>query len=163
MAPCWSRFNLWVAVCPGLILLNYWVQGQIYDRHMVHLGIRLKWLIPLLRFVYNFQLFFTAGDCIRCIINIQVYATLLPCDWRQWHDNISSTAICIWKWRHQMEPFSALLALCAGNSPVTGEFPHKDQWRWALMFSLICAWTNGWIKSETPVIWDAIALIMTSL
>ena len=26
-------------------------------------------------------------------------------------------------WRHQMETFSALLALCAGNSPVTGEFP----------------------------------------
>ena len=26
-------------------------------------------------------------------------------------------------WRHQMEAFSALLALCAGNSPITGEFP----------------------------------------
>ena len=26
-------------------------------------------------------------------------------------------------WRHQMEIFSALLALWAGNSPVTGEFP----------------------------------------
>ena len=26
-------------------------------------------------------------------------------------------------WRHQMETFSSLLALCAGNSPVTGEFP----------------------------------------
>ena len=26
-------------------------------------------------------------------------------------------------WRHQMETFSTLLALCAGNSPVTGEFP----------------------------------------
>ena len=26
-------------------------------------------------------------------------------------------------WRHQMETFSALLALCARNSPVTGEFP----------------------------------------
>ena len=25
-------------------------------------------------------------------------------------------------WRHQMETFSALLALCAGSSPVTGEF-----------------------------------------
>ena len=25
-------------------------------------------------------------------------------------------------WRHQMETFSALLALCEGNSPVTGEF-----------------------------------------
>ena len=31
-------------------------------------------------------------------------------------------AIISW-WRHQMEAFSALLALSAGNSPVTGEFP----------------------------------------
>ena len=28
-------------------------------------------------------------------------------------------------WRHQMETISALLALCAGNSPVTGEFPSQ--------------------------------------
>ena len=28
-------------------------------------------------------------------------------------------------WRHQMETFSTLLALCAGNSPVTGEFPSQ--------------------------------------
>ena len=26
-------------------------------------------------------------------------------------------------WRHQMETFSALLAICAGNLPVPGEFP----------------------------------------
>ena len=26
-------------------------------------------------------------------------------------------------WNHQTETFSALLAICAGNSPVTGEFP----------------------------------------
>ena len=26
-------------------------------------------------------------------------------------------------WHHQMETFSALLAICAGNSPVPGEFP----------------------------------------
>ena len=26
-------------------------------------------------------------------------------------------------WRHQMEKFSASLAICAGNSPVPGEFP----------------------------------------
>ena len=29
---------------------------------------------------------------------------------------------CTWR-RHQMEAFSALLAICVGNSPVTGEFP----------------------------------------
>ena len=28
-------------------------------------------------------------------------------------------------WRHQMEPFSALLVLCAGKSPVSGEFPSQ--------------------------------------
>ena len=34
----------------------------------------------------------------------------------------SGTQFITW-WRHQMETFSALLAICAGNSPVTGEFP----------------------------------------
>ena len=29
------------------------------------------------------------------------------------------------RWRHQMETLSALLTLCAGNSPVTGEFPSQ--------------------------------------
>ena len=28
-------------------------------------------------------------------------------------------------WRHQMKTFSALLAICTGNSPVTGEFPSQ--------------------------------------
>ena len=34
----------------------------------------------------------------------------------------SLVQLCSW-WRHQMGTFSALLALGAGNSPVTGEFP----------------------------------------
>ena len=45
------------------------------------------------------------------------------------------------------EKNSVLLALCARNSPVTGEFPQKGQWRRALMFSLICAWLNGWVNN----------------
>ena len=51
-------------------------------------------------------------------------------------------------WSHQMETFSALLAICAGNSPVPGEFPHKGQWRGDLMFSLICVWINGWVNNR---------------
>ena len=47
-------------------------------------------------------------------------------------------------WRHQMETYSMLLALCEGNSPVTGKLPHKGQWHGALRFLLICARTNGW-------------------
>ena len=51
-------------------------------------------------------------------------------------------------WRHQMETFSALLAICAGIhlSPVNS--PHKGQWRGALMFSLIFAWMNGWVNTR---------------
>ena len=51
-------------------------------------------------------------------------------------------------WRHQMEAFSALLAICAGNSPASVNSPHKGQWRGALMFSLICAGTNGWANNQ---------------
>ena len=51
-------------------------------------------------------------------------------------------------WRHQMETSSALLAICAGNSPVPGEFPHKGQWRGALTFSLICVWMKGWVNNR---------------
>ena len=55
-------------------------------------------------------------------------------------------------WRHQLETFSALLALFRGIqwSPVNS--PHKGQWRGALMFSWICALnkqSSGW-WCETP-------------
>ena len=49
----------------------------------------------------------------------QVYAMMMI-----WFWNVSQwlTLFVSW-WRHQMETFSALLAICAGNSPVPGEFP----------------------------------------
>ena len=63
-------------------------------------------------------------------------------------------------WRHQMETFSALLAICGGNSPTA---LHKGQRRGALMFTLIYAWVNAWVNNGEAGIWDAIAPIMTSL
>ena len=39
----------------------------------------------------------------------------------------------------------------------------KGQWRGALMFSLICAWINGWVNTRDVVDLRRIALIMTSL
>ena len=38
--------------------------------------------------------------------------------------------------RHQMETFSALLAICAGNSPDPVNSPHKGQWRIDVSFDL---------------------------
>ena len=42
-------------------------------------------------------------------------------------------------WRHQMETFSALLDLCAGNSPTTVEFPSQTPVTRSFDVSLICA------------------------
>ena len=59
-------------------------------------------------------------------------------------------------WRHQMETFSASLAICAGNlcrslmnlCRSLMNSPHKGQWCGALMFSLICVWINGWVNNH---------------
>ena len=68
-----------------------------------------------------------------CIYNSMFL--FLPCSLMTW-------------WRHQMETFSALLSLCAGNSPVPVNSPHEGQWRGALMFSLICARKNDWVNNR---------------
>ena len=47
-----------------------------------------------------------------------------------------------------METFFALLAICAGNSPVPVNSPHKGQCCGALMFSLIYAWINDWVNNR---------------
>ena len=69
-------------------------------------------------------------------------------------------------WCHQMETFSALLALCAGNSPVTGEFPSqrpvtrsfgvffdlrlneylsKQWWSWRFETPICSLWRHGYV------------------
>ena len=46
-----------------------------------------------------------------------------------------------------------LCGVCAGNSPVTGEFPSQRPVTQSFMFSLICAWTSSWVNN-----WDTGAL-----
>ena len=57
--------------------------------------------------------------------------------------------------RHQMETFSALLAICAGNSLVTGEFPAQRPVTRTFDVFLICAWIKDCVQIEMLVIWDA--------
>ena len=47
-----------------------------------------------------------------------------------------------------METFSALLALCEGNSPVTGEFSSQRPVTRSFDVFLIYDWTNGWINTR---------------
>ena len=40
---------------------------------------------------------------------------------------------------------------------------HSTLMTWALVFSLVLAWTNGWINRRIAVIWDAVMLFVMSL
>ena len=83
----------------------------------------------------------------RCIEIIYVHAVT----WQQW-------------WRQQMETFTALLALLVVNSPLNGEFPIRkasDAELWCFPLSGPEQTVDQTI--ETPVILDAIVLIITSL
>ena len=64
-------------------------------------------------------------------------------------------------WPHQMETFSALLAICAGNSPVPGEFPAQKPvtWNFNVFFVLrpnellskqLWGW---WFKTPSHPLW----------
>ena len=57
-----------------------------------------------------------------------------------------------------METFSALLAICAGNSPVTGEVPAQRP-----MTRSFDVFLNGWVNDRKAGDWDTIVPIMTSL
>ena len=64
-------------------------------------------------------------------------------------------------WRHQMEPFSALLAICAGNSPVPGEFPAQRPVTrsFDVFFDLRLnkrlneQWWGWWFETPSPPLW----------
>ena len=50
-------------------------------------------------------------------------------------------------WRYQMEKKST--GFLWGKTSVNGGFsPHKGRRRGALLFSFMCAWTNGWANDE---------------
>ena len=50
------------------------------------------------------------------------------------------------EWKHYPRYWSFVRGRGIHWSPVNS--PHKGQWRGALMFSLICAWINGWVNNR---------------
>ena len=57
----------------------------------------------------------------------------------QIHIYVSST-----RWRHQVETFSALLAICVGNSPVPRKASDAELW----YFFFNCARLNGRVNNR---------------
>ena len=60
-----------------------------------------------------------------------------------WYENHANHDDVI-KWKHFPRYWPYVRGI--HRSPVNS--PHKGQWRRALMFSLICAWINGWVNNR---------------
>ena len=82
------------------------------------------------------------------------HSAMMDAGWnsREFHDDVIK-----WKYFPRHWPFVRRIHRLPVNSP------HKGQWCGALMFSLMCAWTNRWANNGEAVIWDAIALTVTPL
>ena len=67
------------------------------------------------------------SDVVRLPVSAASTTSSFSTDWAKttgrWDKKHLSLENWYTWWRHQMETFSALLAICAGNSPVPGEFP----------------------------------------
>ena len=64
---------------------------------------------------------------LRCFVLLWLYSQVRQYSCHVHADCCTGTVTIVGflGWRHQTETFSVLLALCAGNSPVTGEFPSQ--------------------------------------
>ena len=83
-----------------------------FDGGDFHIGAYVKLLIT--NIIYYRVLFFCSGHISKNWVALELLHVHVG-----WNGNQFS-----W-WRHQMETFSALLALCEGNSSATGEFPSQ--------------------------------------
>ena len=70
--------------------------------------------------------------------------TIIECDWCQ---NDSLRCLLSW-WRHQMQTFPRYWPFVRGIHRSLVNSANKGQWRRALMFLLICTWTNGWANNR---------------
>ena len=77
------------------------------------------------------------------ILNITAFTALIMQD-NQSLTTFSPTHDDVIKWKH----FPRYWPLVRGIHRLTVNSPHKGQWRGALMFSLICAWINGWVNNH---------------
>ena len=89
----------------------------------------------------------------KCI-HLQYFPELI------WYNHVCLLWSQSW-WRHHMETFSALLALCAGNSPVTGEFPSQRPvtLSFHIFFDLRLnkrlskQWSGWWFETPSRSLW----------
>ena len=97
-----------------LVSLTTWIQTNEYRYSTITWQFQNESIVGQ----RNYSLYKLCFHWYQYMINVHMR-------WENYREyRIQSVSVDTW-WRHQMETFSALLALCAGNSPVPGEFPSQ--------------------------------------
>ena len=131
--PC-HHLTLWFdSLCR---IKRKWCETRLWDQIIIiplaQCNIAVKWLTHWSYWSLALSHRYMHAPDIQSWGHIDGHPTNWPFEKRTWSNRISNIRPwLLWRsglwhgtwWRHQMETFSALLVLCAGNSPVTGEFP----------------------------------------
>ena len=114
-------------ICSNSLVSTSGTHGLKSQLHVLRM-----WMDTISRISTNGQITSKWKLCCHGIKHLKWRHTLVIC-----HDDVI-------KWKHFPchWPFVRVIHRSLVNSP------YKGQWRWSLMNSLICAWTNGWVNNR---------------
>ena len=96
------------------------VQGAWKNNKVLTMMITMGMIIMIMRMMTMILMTTSIIVAIMLIMKTDIITIMIIL--RMSKTSVKRGNVISW-WRHQMETFSPLLAICAGNSPVPGEFP----------------------------------------
>ena len=90
------------------------------------------------------QLWYQSGVIIKHLLTL---FALFVDPQAKTQDEADTFAYFTW-WHHQMETSAALMAICAGTSLMTREFPAQRPVTRSFDFFFICVWINSWVNNR---------------
>ena len=114
--------------------------------------IKYRWIIHTHKNKHNqddaYRSYLVVFCCHLILVHLPMSVRLTEMALRQSHDCQSGSQASLSMMTSSNGNIFRVTGLCAGNSPVPVNSPHKGQWRGTLMFSLICVWINGWVNNR---------------
>ena len=138
-APCIKSYD--IATNDRLCILVYTAPKKS--------ALNFKLLHPII-YIYIYYGVLEIGNPMTQVICSHTVLFQAICGWRTWSYIIKSYKILsditddVIKWKHFLGYWPFVRGI--HRSPV--DSPHQGQWRGALMYSLICEWTNGWANNR---------------
>ena len=123
-----------IALMTNPVKISWWLQTQWKRKKASRFSLICFTQTYAIRFGVSHP---APGEMWRCEIKHFIWTVSVLFNESYW----------IW-WRHQMETFSCYWLLVRGIHRSTVNSLHKGQWRGALTFSFICAWTNVWVNNR---------------